>query len=125
VLWKDVLFVADLTSEPQQNKVPSPGRLLAFSEDGEFRDDLTPDPVTEFPGALPGVEFHPRGVVIGPDGLLYVSNFPNLATGIGGQVLRFDPNTGDFIDVFINSAGWHRCAQQARRSSLWSGWEPR
>ena len=51
------------------------------------------------------VEFHPRGAVIGPDGLLYVSNYANLITGLGGQVLRFDPATGNFIDVFINSTG--------------------
>ncbi len=36
----------------------------------------------------------PRGVGFGPDGLLYVSS-----TGTG-SVLRFDPATGEFIDVF-------------------------
>lgn len=50
--------------------------------------------------------FHPRAVVFGPDGLLYVTNIP--ATGpvgslVTGQVLRFDPETGAFVDVFIDS----------------------
>ena len=102
VLWQDAIFVADFTSESQSNKQPTPGRLLAYTIAGAT--DLTPDPVTEFPGGLP-VEFHPRGAVIGPDGLLYVSNYANLITGLGGQVLRFDPATGNFIDVFINSTG--------------------
>ena len=102
VLWEDTVFVADFTSEPQSSKPPTPGRLLAYTVAGAA--DLTPDPATEFPGTQPA-EFHPRGVVIGPDGLLYVSNYPNLVTGLGGQVLRFDPATGNFIDAFINSAG--------------------
>jgi len=102
VLWEDTVFVADFTSESQSSKPPTPGRLLAYTIAGAA--DLTPDPVTEFPGTQP-VEFHPRGVVIGPDGLLYVSNYPNLVTGLGGQVLRFNPATGNFIDVFVSSAG--------------------
>lgn len=102
VYLNDTLFVADFTTETHSNKQPVPGRLLAYTAVGSI--DLTPDPATEFPGALT-VEFHPRGIVLGPDGLLYVSNYPNLITGLGGQVLRFDPDTGDFVDVFLTSAG--------------------
>ncbi len=44
--------------------------------------------------------------MIGPDGLLYVSSRPNLFTDdLGGQVLQFDPTTGDFIKTFISNGG--------------------
>lgn len=101
ILWNGYYFVADFTSDPQQNKtqLPSPGRVLKYTGDGRLVATLTP-PAGVFTG-----EFHPRGVVIGPDGLLYVSNYPNLVTGLGGQVLRFDPTSGAFKDVFVNSIG--------------------
>jgi len=48
-------------------------------------------------------------VFIGPDGLLYVSSDPKFEMGpgptTGGQVLRFDPNTLAFKDVFIDDSG--------------------
>ncbi len=50
-------------------------------------------------------KFHPRGLVIGPNGLLYVANFPDLVTRMGGQVLVFDPETLDFIGAFIADPG--------------------
>jgi hypothetical protein len=57
---------------------------------------------------IPQEQFHPRGVVFGPDGLLYISNVPNppqpVGTGLGGQVLRYDPDTGAF-DIFVNDTG--------------------
>jgi DNA-binding beta-propeller fold protein YncE len=49
-------------------------------------------------------------MVLNPrDGLLYVSNCPNLTldagAGNGGQVPKFDPNTLQFKGVFIDDTG--------------------
>jgi hypothetical protein len=93
-LWNDsVLFIAD------QGNPPASGKLLAYSTDGTFLADLTP--------ARP--EFHPRAVVVGPDGKLYVTvrNFEFC----GGSVLRFDPMTREFLDVFV--ANPVDCSQNA------------
>ncbi|WP_410984358.1 hypothetical protein [Bacillus cereus] len=46
--------------------------------------------------------FNPRGVVFGPDGLLYVSVF-DINNPLKGWVLRFDPKKKKFLDVFIKS----------------------
>jgi hypothetical protein len=88
------LFVANL---PLKNPT-SNGELQAFTNGGTFTTDLNP------PDKF-SVRFHPRGVVIGPDGLLYVSNAPSLGAGLPGdglhgQILRFDPVTMAFKDVF-------------------------
>ena len=48
--------------------------------------------------------YHPRGLVFGPDGLLYVST-RSTTTGLGGGVLRFNPATRLFVDVFVVSDG--------------------
>ncbi|TFW27542.1 hypothetical protein E4O92_23735 [Massilia horti] len=105
VLWKDAFFVAEMISEPQKNAT-TPGRLLKYTRGGQLIGAFVPPAGTFTSGA----EFHPRGVVIGPDGLLYVSNYDHLDTGLGGHVLRFNPNTGQFIDVFINSVGGGACS---------------
>ncbi len=49
-------------------------------------------------------EFHPRGVVLGPDDLVYVSVRSLKKDGLGGGVLRFTAN-GKFFDVFIDDDG--------------------
>jgi hypothetical protein len=102
-LWDhQTLFVTDLGLVPPDN---APGRLLEYMKDGTFVADRTPDS-TDFPRE----QFFPRGLVIGPDGLLYVANATNLAnTPLGGDILRFDPETGHFVDRFITSTGGSTC----------------
>jgi hypothetical protein len=92
--------VADYTAEPQSNRPPTPGRVRAYTAAGAFIGDLTPDDPL-----VPLNHYHPRAVVIGPDGLLYVSNAPNGDAGLGGDVLWFNPSTGAFIDVFVHDTG--------------------
>jgi hypothetical protein len=107
-LKNGVLYVADFVKD---GVLGTPGAILVFAGNGNLLGKLTP------PAGAPlnlGEKFRPRGVVVGPDGLLYVSSDPNFTPGTGGmlgapttggQVLRFDPNTLDFIDVFIDDSG--------------------
>jgi hypothetical protein len=99
---QDFLFVAEFSTGV--DLPPPPGRVLKYTTGGEFVAALVPPE-----GTLGTGEFHPRGVVVGPDGRLYVSNFPDLASGLGAQVLRFDPDSGTFIDVFVASVGGASC----------------
>jgi hypothetical protein len=48
---------------------------------------------------------HPDSMIIGSDGLLYISSGITLA---GSAVLRFDADTGDFIDTFAAGGGIFR-----------------
>jgi DNA-binding beta-propeller fold protein YncE len=76
----------------------SSGRLLRYSTaDGSLLGSSSATGVAN-------KEFHPRGVVFGPDGLLYVSIRSAKKDGLGGGVLRYD-SQGSFVDVFISDDG--------------------
>jgi sugar lactone lactonase YvrE len=102
-----IIYVAEFSEQNSNgaNKPLLPGRLLVYREtDGQLLAAITP-PL----GLIPrGGQFHPRGVVFGPDGLLYISNVPDppppVSTGLGGQVLRYHPDTGAF-DLFVDDPG--------------------
>jgi outer membrane protein assembly factor BamB len=62
--------------------------VASYADDGAYLGDF----VTSGSGGLSG----PEGLVIGPDGNLYVSSLNN------SQILRFNGTTGAFIDVFAS-----------------------
>ena len=90
----DDLFVGNFTTAQGKSK----GSLLRYDLDSGAL--LADDKAKGFKNH----DFHPRGVVFGPDGLLYVASYTNLSTGLGGAVLRFNPD-GSFVDVFVEDEG--------------------
>ncbi|MEH7526269.1 hypothetical protein V7149_23830 [Bacillus sp. JJ1503] len=90
----NILFVADLLG-PSSDEGFQPGEVRSYNgTTGEFLGSLDH---SGFNGP-----FFPRSLVIGPDGLLYVS-VRNIPDPLNGWVLRFDPETMELIDVFITS----------------------
>jgi sugar lactone lactonase YvrE len=102
ILLNGSLFVADIVSPPTKSITFPPGTLRKYTASGVFLGAFVA-------GAPYGPLFHPRAVVLGPDGLLYVTNAPNLVppsgSGLGGQVFRFNPDTGAFVDTYITDPG--------------------
>lgn len=84
VLWRGHLIVADVqgTGQKEAHDPLPTGDVEEYDTSTGAFIEVLPRPA--------GVSFHPRGVVVGPDDALYVSNALTLATsGIGGQVLRY------------------------------------
>ncbi len=94
ILSNNHLFVANVLDPGREDLA---GGVLKYTAGGKFVRRLQSG----------SAKFHPFGVVIGPDGLLYVSSRPNVleTDELGGQVLQFDPTTGAFIKTFIASSG--------------------
>jgi streptogramin lyase len=82
-----------------------PGSVLRYDgTTGAFMDVFVPAGSNPFGESRPG---NPRGLVFGPDGNLYVSDFP----GTHPSVLRYDGKTGALIDAFVTegSGGLSHC----------------
>jgi hypothetical protein len=86
------LFVADIGDFGRSGHHPGLVRVY---------DDRTGQFIRDLQLPLSSDEFNPRGVVIGPDGNLYVSTRNLGATG--GHIFKFDPLSGRFEGVFIAS----------------------
>lgn len=84
------LFVANVFRK--SNSVPPPGRVNRYANDGAALGTFK----------LKNNEHHPRGVVVGPDGLLYISA-RDFKSGLGGTVLRYDADGN--AKVFIDDKG--------------------
>jgi DNA-binding beta-propeller fold protein YncE len=90
----DDLFVGNFSTSQGKAR----GSLLRYDLDSG--DLLSNDKAKGFRNH----DFHPRGVVFGPDGMLYAASPASLATGLGGAVLRFNAD-GSFSDVLFEDAG--------------------
>jgi hypothetical protein len=97
VLKGNTLFVA--SEFGKDFDLAQAGVLQTYKENtGGIIRTLDPPPPTLIPSSM----FHPRGVVIGPDGLLYVSNDPALGQ-TDGDILRYWAS-GTFKDIFVSNA---------------------
>lgn len=116
--FQDKLVAAEDPSAPFSPRgiVRGPGRTVYvsnyvpaddFSGPGWIRqfDAATGELLGELDATGFGAGFWPRGIVFGPDGLLYVAATGNRyeGDGLSGYVLRFNPRTGKFVDVFASS----------------------
>ena len=95
------LYVADVGTAG--NDCTNQGRLASYRlSNGKYLGDLARDGFED--------PFYPRGLVIGPDGLLYVSaigcpiGLDPLFDPLAGYILQFDPRSGEFVDVFASNA---------------------
>lgn len=89
VEYEGELFIASLIDESGGE-----GAVLRY-------DAVTGDFLGEFDTTGLMDELQPRGLVIGPDGYLYVANTNLPGSPVGGSVLRFDPDTYEFVNVVV------------------------
>lgn len=102
------VYVADLGDFSPDN----PGKVMQFDAfKGKFIRNLD---TTGF-----GKDFFPRGIIFGPDGLIYVSATGNLASGdpLSAYILRFNPFTGKFVNIVAqyNPADATDCSKDFHR----------
>jgi outer membrane protein assembly factor BamB len=97
---EDTVLVADLYSIGVNFQPPGHVKEIN-AKTGEFLRNFDTTGFT--------APFFPRGIVRGPDGLIYVSVIGSLDPAdpnfdpISGYILRFNPRTGRLVDTFVNN----------------------
>ena len=91
------LYLANVQREDSLNN----GELQVFTQEGQFLHELTPSNAI-----MSAQRFHPRGLVFGPDGHLYVSNWPDLGARPSGDILSFDAEKRAFLGVFASNTNY-------------------
>lgn len=102
------VYVADFGDFSQDPVIP--GKVVQFDAiKGNFIRNLD---TTGF-----NQDFFPRGIVFGPDGLIYVSVTGNLASDpLSAYILRFNPITGKFMNIVVQyNANAKDCSKDFHR----------
>jgi sugar lactone lactonase YvrE len=108
----NVLYVAEFGIE---NSCADDGSILRY--DASTGEPLKPMPALDFSGFKTdqiknhgNTDFHPRGLVFGPDGYLYATLFGcPIKTDTqrydpeAGYIVRFDPNTGKYLNTVASN----------------------
>jgi hypothetical protein len=95
LLYNNLLLVAD-----EGGCGPGPGAVEAFDTATTPATFLQNLDTTGYSNSF----FHPFGMVIGPEGKLYVANRPLPGDFGAGDVVRFNLQTKKFFDVFVSGA---------------------
>lgn len=112
VLYKNILYVGDLATKntPEEiarnalcdpfvdETVCHPGEIIKYNAQTGARLGSLGLPA---PSILPLDSFHPRGIVLGPDGKLYIA-VRDLPANCGGHILQYDLKTNTYAR-FIDS----------------------
>lgn len=111
-----VLYVADLSESTPQSP-NGPGKLLTYNANtGAFIAGYSAQSLLQQfkdPSTHMGDQFNPRGIVFGPNGLLYISVF-DTNNPLTGYILTFNPSTSKFNilvrsdDANNHASGLHR-----------------
>jgi hypothetical protein len=111
------LYVADLQI---CDRLDCNGRVARYDiSNGKFLGNLDFSRFIRNPALNPGGEFHPRGLVFGPDGLLYVS-LRSLQDPTLGWILSYNTGTGA-IKVLASNSGAGCSARLHRPDGLTFG----
>src|SRR5262249_39332567 len=95
----NTLYVADFSAPDDVG----PGRVAKFHYDPAGPATSLGDLDASNLASVYGGEYHPKGIVFRPDGLLYVAG-RNIGPR-GGAILRFEGTSGTLLDVFAQNDG--------------------